>query len=288
MTDILRPLFSPREGAVLDLLGLRTLADSATEAHAAALLARWPGAPGLVLEGLELDGDTVLAPVGPPGTLTPRSGIPATVRPGKAVLKDTVGRLHLVSVDAPISVPWPDDSGPRIRATLVLYPTVEPAFGPNGVQVARDTLVVKVGFVPADRPMPPNALPLATAVGNSRDWATDLARVLQPESPIVGELVHQLEQLERRVWEIDPVGAVWDRAVHGRAWDRYQTIACAAIEAALMQLGTHALTSLERARVLATLRRQLERSVEPAATQLVQAVAWVGPYSIVATEGYRG
>lgn len=283
-TEIVRPLFSPREGAVLDLQSLRTLADGTSEAHGAALLARWPGAPGLVLTGFDIDGDP--APAGPPGTVRPDGLVPhVTVRPGRALVRGRDGRLHLVGLDAPVGVPWPDASGPRVRATLVLYASHTPEVGPNGLAVARERLVVQLGFLPPDRPEPESALPLARAIGNAQDWTTDIARVLAPDHPGIRQLLKRLERLEETVWNTEPEGAVWDRQVFGRSWVRYQTVACAALQAATLELGTHALTTLDRARLLATLRRQLERSVERAATELLQVLApseATGPYRGVA------
>lgn len=284
MTAIRRNIFRPVEGAVLDLESLRTLSAIGADAHAAWLRSRWPGANGLVLEGFELDGDP--APVGPPGTVRPDGLVAhATVRPGRALVSGRDGGLYAVTLDAPLSVPWPDASGPRVRGTLLLYATHEPASGPRGVAVSREVLHVQVGFLPADVPEPAYALPLARAIGNSQDWTTDLARILQPEHPAIQQLLKRLERLEETVWNAEPEGAVWDRQVFGRSWVRYQTVAAAAIEAAILELSTHAFTTLERARLLAGLRRQLERSVERAATELLQIVApseHTGPYRRVA------
>jgi hypothetical protein len=64
------------------------------------------------------------------------------------------------------------------------------------------------------------------------------------------------------MWDADPKGSVWDNAVLGRDWKRYQTVAAAALQAATMQLQTMAMTTQERVRLMTHLRRQLRDSVE--------------------------
>lgn len=284
MTEISRSIFRPREGAVLDLASLAIVAEAASEAHSAWLRARWPGATGLILEGFEMDGD--VAPVGPPGTVRPDGMVGhATVRPGRALMATRDGAFHVVTLDAPIAVPWPDVTGPQVRGTLVLYATQSAEAGPGGVSVARERMTVQLGFLKPDAPESSHLLPLARAIGNSQDWTTDLARVLQPEHPAIRQLLKRFERLEETVWNAEPEGAVWDRQVFGRSWVRYQTVASAAIQAAVIQLSTHSMTTLERARLVAALRHQLERSVERAATELLQMIApseATGPYRLVA------
>ena len=89
---------------------------------------------------------------------------------------------------------------------------------------------MQLGFLKPDAPESAHLLPLARASGNSQDWTTDLARILQPEHPAIRQLLKRFERLEETVWNAEPEGAVWDRQVFGRSWVRYQTVASAAIQ----------------------------------------------------------
>lgn len=284
MTELSRDVFRPREGALLDLASLEVLAASQRESLEAWLSSRWPGAKGLILEGLDIEGTP--APTGPPGTVRP-DGLAGgmTLSAGKAVITAQDGRLYLVELPEPMHVPWPDGAGARVRGDLVLYAAHLEDVGEAGVGVSRQTLTVKLGFVKPDLADQPQLVPLARALGNGQDWTTDLARILHPEHQAVKQLVKRFEKLEQAVWRAEPEGAVWDRQVLGRSWVRYQTVAASAIQAATMQLATQSMTTLERVRLLTALKVQLERSVERTATELLQIIGSLessGPYRAVA------
>jgi hypothetical protein len=227
-----------------------------------------------VLEGLEVEGEA--APVGPPGTVRP-DGLAggALVSPGRALITARDGTMHLIDVPDPLHVPWPDASGPRVRGDLVLFASHLTETTEAGLAVAREELRVRVGFVKPELSEQPHLLVLARAVGNGQDWATDMARVIEPEHAAVRQLLKRIERLEHSVWKAEPEGAVWDRQVLGRSWVRYQTVAVAALQATAMQLETTALTTKERVRLLTALRDRLERSVERVATELLQMVGTV-------------
>ena len=71
MSVLAHPVFHPIEGALLDLESLQAIAIN-TDLHLAAWLGvAWPDAKGLVLEGLELEGEW--SPAGPPGSKRPDS-----------------------------------------------------------------------------------------------------------------------------------------------------------------------------------------------------------------------
>lgn len=285
MHEFTRDLFSPRDGAVLDLASLEVIARTADELLGASLAARVPGAHGLILRGLELHGTA--SPSGPPGSVRPDANSrEALLSPGEAVISDRSGRRHLVRIDDEVHVPWPDASGPRVRGVLALHAARTEASVDGGVAVARETLRIQVGFVKPTQADQPNLLAVATATGNGQDWATDVQRLLQPEHPTVRTLLKRFERLEQSVWKAEPEGAVWDRQILGRSWVRYQTVAASALQAGRMQLASRATTTLERVRILKELRLQLERSVERTATELLQLVGPVegaGPYQAVAT-----
>lgn len=283
MSRFLQQRFQPREGALLDLESLQTIAAGPERNLLAGLHVDWPGANGLVLSGLEPEGDW--SPHGPPGSLRPDGlGESITIKPGRAILTDPAGRPFVLDVTEPQTVPWPSREGAAVRGALVLLPDVEPGATAGGLSAARDHVGARLGFVRPGQLDHPGVLVLARALGNSRDWATDEARIWQPEHPAVRLLLRRFTTLEASVWKAQPEGAVWDRQVLGRNWVRYQTVAASALQSARMQLGIHAMNTLQRVRLMAALRAQLAGSVDAVATELLQLVGdrnEAGPYAIV-------
>lgn len=290
MNDLARALshtrFSPREGALIDLESLLAVADAPDRAVALALDGWERGCPGLVLEGLELDGE--LSAGGPPGTRRPDSAAPgARIGPGSAIVRDPSGRAHLLQVPQALEVPWPTRSGSGVRGVLVLTPDLGEGAGLDGFAVARAEVGARLGFVRPESLGMAGVLPLAMAIGNGRDWATDLHRRWEPEHPALLLLDKRLERLEQAIWNAEPEGAVWERQTLGRNWVRYQTVAAAALQAALMTLRSRPTTTGDRVRVLRALLRELRRTVERAATELLQILGpseLPGPYSAVDPE----
>lgn len=280
-------LFRPRDGALLDLDSLRALATGPDRHLRAWLHSLAPGAAGVILEGLEPQGEASSG--GPPGTVRPDAAAPGlTVSPGVAILVDRGGAPVLLRVEEPLSAPWPTAAGAAVRGVLVLVPRVEPARSGGELVVARDEATVELGFVRPDQPETTPRLALASAVGNGRDWMTDLARQWTPEHPAIRYLLKRLEAIDQLVWRADPEGAVWDRQVLGRNWVRYQTVAASALQSARMILETHSTTTVERVRLLGALRRQLQGSVERGATELLQLVGTpegAGPYRAIFDDG---
>ncbi len=279
--------FAPRDGAVLDLGSLTALAEAPARLVTAWLDAVCPGAPGLVLEGLEPEGEW--SPSGPPGARRPsaaQSGI--TVSPGRAIVVDPGGARHLVTVDEPLRAPWPTSAGPAVRGQLVIVPRLDPFCAAGGVTVAREGLSVRLGFVRPELAGRAGQLPLAASVGNGVDWATDLHRLWQPEHPALTQIARRLSKVEQAVWNAEPEGSVWDRQVLGRSWVRYQTVASSALTAARLDLGSRATTTRDRVRLLGSLYGILRGSVERAATELLQITGsgeGAGPYRAVELEG---
>ncbi len=280
MTQLTKDVFRPRDGAVLDLRSLEALGAADGVVLDAFLAGRAPGATGLILSGLDLEGD--VAPAGPPGTIRPDGLVGgAVITPGRALITGRDGRLHVLSVTEPLHVAWPDASGPRARGALVLYAAEHTAQDEGGLAVARETLALKAGFVRPDAETGRHILPVARAVGNGQDWTTDLHRIWQPEHPAIRFLLKRIEEIEVAVWQAEPEGSVWDRQVLGRSWVRYQTVAAAAVQAAILQLETLPMTTRERVRLLGALRMRLQRSVERAADALLQVLGppdSAGPY----------
>ncbi len=284
MSDLVQSVFEPREGAVLDLESLRVLAWAPSQMLSTWLAARRPGANALIIEGLDLQGEP--APAGPPGSVRPDAMVDgATVSPGRALVAGRDGRPHAIEIKEPVRVAWPDSSGARVRGALVLFVAETADTLDGGLAVSRKSLTVRLGFVRPESADQPHLLPIAAAVGNGQDWATDICRVLQPEHATIRAVLKRFERLEHSVWTAEPEGSVWDRQVLGRSWVRYQTVAASVLQAARLQLATHAMTTQERVRLFVELRIQLERSVERTATELLQLIGSVegaGPYREVA------
>ena len=275
--------FRPRDGAVLDLQSLASVASVPDRILGAWMSVLAPDTPSVILEGLEIEGQ--LAAQGPPGSRRPdgeSAGI--SVTPGKAIVSDRDGRRYLIHVQEPLTVSWPNVKGAKVRGVLVLRLYTDEDAGFNGVQAARNEVGVELGFVRIDQSKRPDLLPVAESVGNGMDWSTDLSRVFQPEHPAITQVLSHFDTLEQIVWRAEPQGNVWSNEVFGRSWVRYQTMAVAAIQAARQSLSTRAMTTQERVRVFLSLHRQLARSVEPAATELLQLfrpVEGAGPYERV-------
>ncbi len=292
-------IFQPVEGAIVDLRSLQAIAAISDHLLSAWLELAWPAiddkpaATGLVLSGLEMDCDWANA--GPPGTRRPNSRSESVViTPGKALITSRDGSRYLLSIDEPLAVPWPSTSQrSAVQGVLVLEPLVHAAASDN-VVFARKEIGARFGFVrsgPAALVEHPYLLPLASSVGNGRDWATDLRRIWQPEHEAIRILLKRFEGLERTVWRAEPEGSVWDRQVLGRNWVRYQTVAASAIQATRIALGGRATTTLDRVRMLNGLFEQLHGSVERAATELLQLIGpaeGAGPYRDVGAMTLRG
>lgn len=279
----LSPRFAPADGAVLDLASLDALARGPGAALSAWLEARLPATSGLVIAGLELEGEP--AGSGPPGSVTPPPrSTEARVGPGTVVVRTREGLPALLRVDRELRAPWPTKAGPAVRGRLVLVPVQEPLHHAGSVRVAREGLGVRLGFIRPDQPVGDRVIPLAWGLGNGRDWGQDQQRLWQPEHPAVQHLLRGLESLETTVWTAEPEGAVWDRQILGRNWVRYQTVAAAALQSARTHLDVQATTSRERVRLLRSLGLRLKRSVERASTELLQLLGSgeaAGPYAAV-------
>lgn len=283
-------VFRPVEGAVLDLESLQAVADASDRLLETWLGVTWPGASSIVLEGFEVRGD--LSQNGPPGTVRPDSKSEnVIVSPGSAVLTGRNGRRYLFRVDEELAAPWPTAAGPGVDGVLVLLPKIEVASLGDSVRAARERIVTVLGFVRPDQADAAFLLPLASSLGNGRDWATDLRRTWQPDHPAIKTIVKRFEDLERTVWRAEPEGSVWDRQVLGRNWVRYQTVAASALQSAKLSLLTRASTTLDRVRTLDALFEALHGSVERAATELLQMVGAgdaAGPYRKVGERILRG
>src|SRR5688572_2196639 len=108
MTGPFVDVFRPVEGAALDLASLESVADQHDSMLGAWMEYAAPGASGLVLDGLELEGDW--SAVGPPGTVRPDSKSEgATISAGRAILTGRDGRRFLINVTEPLFTRWPTE-----------------------------------------------------------------------------------------------------------------------------------------------------------------------------------
>jgi hypothetical protein len=283
-------VFRPVEGAVLDLESLQAVSDSTERILESILTVSFPGASSVVLEGLEMRGE--LSTQGPPGTVRPDSKSEnVVITPGTAILTGRNGRRYLFRVDEEMSAPWPTSAGPGVSGALVLMPKVETSSVGGNVRAARERVTAVLGFVKPEQADATFLLKLAESIGNGRDWATDHARVWQPDHAAIRTIIKRFESLERTVWRAEPEGSVWDRQVLGRNWVWYQTVGASALQAAKMSLQSRATSTLDRVRILNALFESLHSSVERAATDLLTAVGagdGGGPYRKVGERILRG
>ena len=273
-------VFNPTDGAVLDAQSLSAIAAIPQDILGATLDMMSPNTNNIVLNGLEVVGD--LAAGGPPGARRPDArSVNVRLSPGSAIVSDIRGRKFLIRIEEETRVPWPSRKGSKVFAALVLMAETHNPQTELGLTVAREIVSPKFGFVDVRLLNREHYLPLAVAVGNSQDWATDYSRIYEPEHEIIGLLLKRFEKLERTVWQAEPEGGVWDREVLGKNWFRYQTVGAAALQAARAMLMSYPTTTMDRVRLLKTLRDQLHSSVEQASTELLQLIGSrdaAGPY----------
>ena len=129
-------VFHPVDGAILDLESLQAISSAENRLLGTWLQGAWPGSSGIVLEGLDLDGEWTSE--GPPGTRRPdtRSDT-AIVLPGKALVTGRNGRVYLLRLQEELQIDWPTKAGSASRGHLALVPRIEIADVKGGITVAR-------------------------------------------------------------------------------------------------------------------------------------------------------
>jgi hypothetical protein len=277
-------VFHPAEGSLLDLESLLAIAQGPSRLLSAWMGLHLPAGGGVVLSGLEPEGslmDLVTPGKGAfgavsPGVVRPRltpEGL-VTLRPGAALVMTREGAHQLVRVTEPVAVRPPAPSKMIHKPVLVMIVETRPGGAedlPAGL-CARATLNPTITLVPEDR-LSESTLPLARPIGDDGAlWATDLQRFWQPDHPALAALCARLDDLQRAVWSATPHGSVFHNDHFGKEWTRYQTVATAALQAARLALVSRPMHSHERARVLEQLMRELKRSVETQATELLQVL----------------
>ena len=278
--------FHPKEGAVLDQDSLQAIADIPHRMLSVYLDSLAPSTPNLVLQGLDIAGGWSSG--GPPGTKCPDPQSPcAVLEPGSAIVKNQKGESILIEIKERQYIEWPTSNGPKVYAALVLTPEIESVQLAGGVVVARDKIRAKIGFIDVPLIDKPEYLPLAVAIGNQKDWATDFRRIYHPSHDVINILLKRFEDLERSVWKAEPQGNAWGSEVLGKNWFRYQTVAASALQATRSMLMTYPTTTMDRVSMLKTLRQQLEvvQEVSSELLQLIGSRDGAGPYAEVLPTG---
>ena len=233
-------------------------------------------APG-VLWGLELKSPPCPDP-SPPGTRRPENTKSVWLSPGAAIVPCMDGTLGFVEIAEPTRLLWPI-GGPTVSGSLVLCEVQSPRVS----RTASRNFEVEIGFItPQD--MDPQFVELARAVGNGRDWITDIVRVWGPEHTAVRGLLRLFDELDLAVWETEQRGSAFDRYTEGRDWARLQTAACTAVQAARMPFVTRAMRTEERVSNLVHLCSTLHGSVPAAAARMISRfgpLESAGPYALL-------
>ena len=262
-----RAVFQPREGSLLDLESLEAITTVSQDLWWAveALVAdpaSGSAATGLSLDGLLLEG--IPSTGGPPGALEPR----VLQQDGQSVFSVGAGRALMRYQDRAVSaslasttaVPLPRDfvAGGAATFALTLELDVLPA---EGGTFARDQLRPRLRVQPTAEVDRGQQLVLAQSIPNIRRWETDIAAIWNPADARTQRLVRQLGELGNQVWRASPAGLVWDQALLGRDWLRYQCAAAAAMQAAGLELESRPMATSARVRLLESLYRRLVVSV---------------------------
>lgn len=258
-------LFRPADGAVLDLESLQaipTALESALDAWLRALSGEQ--SPGLVLEGLELQGAPASDQEGPPGAVNVPDDARLTLTPGRAVLREGQGgRPCLVEIPRPLSCPVAPSARGGERVLLLTVRQTDVPVRP-GAQVRAASVQIEPGVAVVTGDRRGAGLPLAVSAGTGRTWCTDLHRLWSPDHLELRRIFGALDEL------VGPTlkGSIWEQRVQASAAlgtadninvQRNQFVAVAAVQATRAALAARPTTTDERTRQLALLLDQLRR-----------------------------
>ncbi len=286
-----RVLFEPSDGSLLDLESLQaitTVSEDLWRAMEPLIGEQGDGvAPsGLVLEGLTLEG--IPSGSGPPGSVEPRiqanahGKLGVRVSSGRALVRFGERAITLdIEVAEPIALPQGFTAGQHDTVVLVLE-LIAGADELAGARFARERVMAKVRARRTSETNPNDELVLACSIPDSRRWETDLAALWSPSDLRNRRLVEQLREIGDLAWRAAPYGIVWDQAMLGRDWLRYQCAAAAAIQAAGLALDTRPMSTASRVRLLESLYVRLCQSVAEAADatrRLFGPTTAQGPYA---------
>lgn len=262
-------IFVPKSGAVVDFVGLESIAQQSAGLLKAQSGLRWHTDKGYVFDGLEPNGKRPKK-TGPPGVMQ-FSIQNFTLSPGFAIVPTEDGGRYVVHIAEPEMIQLEEPQQAKNKRALVLKVHTSP--GSSGIKnVANDivrplVLVVDQAHVRLD-----SMVVLANELAPNI-WATDVQRLVQPSDTLVQSILGHLNTLEDVVWESDRHGDAWNVQRLGREWKTYQSKASVAITGARMALAGRPSTTDDRVRCLTNLHWQLLRSVELGAQSLTK---WMG------------
>ena len=249
------PIFDPVPGAIFDVESLRAI--RAAEHRALGTLSRLHGGE-CVLHGFEPVGlQPASRDYAPSLRIVPRGSV-VRLSPGSAWVRGNEGLVYAIETTEDLECP------PCTGGSLVLGVRIEQDHASNGVRLARAQVHVEAAWVAG----PASGLVLFTEAPAPDTYWTDVNHRLAPSSDLVGELRGIMATVLDACWDAPPAGAPWTRRRLGRAWERYQTAAASAVYSADAMLATQALSTAERARLLAAVHVQLTETVESAAVTL--------------------
>ena len=263
-------VFVPKNGAVVDIIGLEAVADTSNRLLDAYLQTKWPNARSLVLSGLEPDGKRPKKN-GPPGVMQ-FSLSRFSISAGVAILATEEGKLCVVQFKEPEVVALEEpDKGNQLR-TIVLLLMSKGGTGDNLDRLAYDRVFPIIKIVNKEEVDFAKMVPLANELA-PKIWSTDVRRVFPPEHVVIRSICEHFDDLEEIIWTSDRHGRPWKNQQMGREWKTYQTKASVAVTAARIAISGRPSTTADRSRCLTNLHWQLQRSVEEAAKGLEK---WMG------------
>lgn len=261
-------VFVPKNGAVVDLVGLKSIEQISSICLDGYLNTRWSNTPSLILGGLEPSGKRPKK--GPPGIMQ-FSLQNFTLSPGKAVLPTEDGKCFVVEIEEPQVIQLEEPSSSKMMRGLVMRLHLRRR-NQEGREFASEMVSPVVDVLPYDQIDKSKMVVLARELAPSI-WATDVQRLFHPEHLVIQSIVQFFDHLEDVIWNSDRHGKMWQVQSLGREWKTYQTKASVAVTAARMVLSARPSTTPDRVRCLTNLHWQLQRSVEDAAKALEK---WMG------------
>jgi hypothetical protein len=263
-------IFVPKNGAIVDLIGLDAVSDTSNRLLSVYLSTKWPTVSNIVLSGLELDGKRPRKN-GPPGVMQ-FSPSRFTISSGIAILATDDKRRHLVTFEEPEVVSLEEPNKADQLRTIVLTLLSKRGLGEESEELAHNKIYPLIKLVNKIDVDLDTELPLANELA-PKIWSTDVRRLFQPEHVDIQGICTHLDELEETIWTSDRHGLPWKNQRMGREWKSYQTKASVAVTAARITLSGRPSTTADRARCLTNLHWQLQRSVEEAAKGLEK---WMG------------
>lgn len=263
-------VFVPKSGAVVDLIGLKSIEKISSVCLDGYLQTGWSKTASLILDGLEPSGKRPKK--GPPGIMQ-FSLQNFTISPGKAVLptENSPNNSYVVEIKEPQVIQLEEPNSSKVMRGLIMR-FHQRRRSEEGREFASEVLSPVVDVIPYDLVDKSKMVVLARELAPSI-WATDVQRLFHPEHVVVQSIVQFFDHLEDVIWNSDRHGQAWQVQTLGREWKTYQTKASVSVTAARMVLSARPSTTPDRVRCLTNLHWQLQRTVDDAAKALEK---WMG------------